>query len=282
MSSAFLRLANKLLVIDCHPYSSALSFFKIKRKLMKRIPSLKAFAAIIAVCSINKICSQDNKFEYGLNLGFVVYQGDLTPEKFGSFKTQKFAVGLQMNRVLGHTFSIRGNVLISKLYGDDAKYDEPEYRQQRNFTFTSPLIELSAQLVFNITAQNYADKGLSPYFFAGAGVAFLNIKRDWSRLNREYFDAQNHVVTDGLAIDSAHAVPKVIPVIPVGGGLRYFFSPQWGVNAEAAYRLSYTDYLDGFSEAANPDLKDHYLNYSIGVIYRPGKKNSLGCPVIKY
>lgn len=249
---------------------------------MKPILPLKAIVAIIMLCFFTKTYSQEHKFEYGLNLGAVVYQGDLTPEKFGSFKTQKFAVGLHLNRILGHTFSIRGNLLISKLYGDDAKYDEPAYRQQRNFTFTSPLIELSAQLVFNITAQNYADKGISPYVFGGAGVSFLHITRDWSRLNREYFDAQNHITTDGLAIDSAHAVPKIIPVIPVGGGLRYFFSPQWGLNAEASYRLSFTDYLDGFSEAANPDLKDHYLNYAVGIIYRPGKKNSLGCPVIKY
>lgn len=249
---------------------------------MKRIPFLRILLAVIAICSITQTYSQDHKYEFGLNLGFTVYQGDLTPERLGAFKTQKFAVNINASRILNPTFSIRGNLLISSLKGDDGVYDQPEFRQLRNFNFTSPLIELSAQLVFNITAKNYADKGLSPYVFGGAGIAFLNIKRDWSRLNRDYFNTQNHILADGLAIDSAHSLPKAIPVIPVGGGLRYFFSPQWGVNAEASYRLSYTDYIDGFSEAANPELKDHYLNYAIGVIYRPGKKNSLGCPVIRY
>lgn len=249
---------------------------------MKQVLSLKALIALAFICMVSKVYSQENKFEWGASIGFVVYQGDLTPERLGAFKTQKFAVNINASRILNPTFSIRGNLLISSLKADDGVYDNPEFRQLRNFNFTSPLIELSAQLVFNITAKNDADKGLSPYVFGGAGVAFLNVKRDWSRLDRAYFEAQNHVLTDGLAIDSAHSLPKVIPVIPVGGGLRYFFSPQWGVNAEASYRLSYTDYLDGFSEAANPELKDHYLNYAIGVIYRPGKKNKLGCPVIKY
>jgi len=246
---------------------------------MKHIVCSKLIIAVVALCSTAKSYSQ---YEFGVNLGFVVYQGDLTPEKFGAFKTQKFAAGLHASRVLNPTFSIRANLLVSKLYGDDARYAEPEFRRQRNFNFTSPLIELSAALVFNITAKNDADKGISPYVFAGAGLAYLNIKRDWSRLNRSYFNAHNTVLTDGLAVDSAHSLPRIIPVIPVGGGLRYFFSPQWGINAEASYRLSYTDYIDGFSQAANPDLKDHYLNYGIGIIYRPGKKDKLGCPAIPY
>ncbi|NOT51390.1 MAG: hypothetical protein HOP10_08955 [Chitinophagaceae bacterium] len=280
MSYVFLRLADKLLLL----FAASLlpGVFKLKRQLMKRIPSLKALIAVIAICSISKTYSQDHKYEFGLNLGFTVYQGDLTPEKFGAFKTQKFAVGLHVSRILNQTFSIRGNLLISTLRGDDAVYAQPEYRRLRNFNFTSPVVELSCLLVFNITAQNYADKGLSPYVFAGGGLAYLNIKRDWSRLNRDYFNAQNHILADGLAIDSAHSLPRIIPVIPVGGGLRYFFSPQWGLNAEASYRLGYTDYIDGFSQAANPELKDHYLNYAIGIIYRPGKKNKLGCPVMKY
>jgi Domain of unknown function (DUF6089) len=248
---------------------------------MKQFVSSKTIITVVAFFFATASYSQ---YEFGANFGFTVYQGDLTPEKFGSFKTQKFALGLHADRILGHTFSIRGNLLISKLKGDDGLYDQPEYRQQRNFNFTSSLIELSALLVFNITAKNYADKGLSPYVFAGAGLSFLNIKRDWSRLNRDYFNVQNHVLTDGLAIDSAHSLPRVIPVVPVGGGLRYFFGPQWGINAEASYRLSYTDYIDGFSKAANPDLNDHYLNYALGIIFRPGqdKKNKLGCPVLRY
>ena len=171
---------------------------------MKQVVSSKALLLMLAYCFVATGYSQDNKYEFGVNFGFVMYQGDLTPERLGSFKTQKFAVGLHADRILGHTFAIRGNLLIGSLKGDEALYDEPEYRQERNFNFTTSLVELSVSGVFNITARNY-DEGFSPYVFAGAGISFLNIKRDWSRYNRAYFDAQGHTISDGLAADSAHS-----------------------------------------------------------------------------
>jgi len=247
---------------------------------MKQKIISKALLVIIIFCTGTKINSQ--RYEFGINTGFVVYQGDLTPSQFGSFKTQQFAVGLHADRVISPSFSVRANLLISNLKGDDSKYSDPEYRQQRNFYFTSPLAEVSALLLYNVTGKNYIDKGFSPYMFAGAGLSFLHIKRDWSRINTSYFSSETDPLWTGLAEDSVHALPHIIPVVPVGAGARYFFSSQWGINAEASYRLSYTDYLDGFSKSANSDLNDHYLNYAVGLIFRPGKKSSRGCPVIQY
>ncbi|HMK27320.1 MAG TPA: DUF6089 family protein [Chitinophagaceae bacterium] len=247
---------------------------------MKQKIISKALLVIAVFCIGTKIKAQ--QYEFGINLGSVIYQGDLTPEQFGSFKTQQFAAGLHADRVLSPSFSVRANLLISNLKGDDSKFNDPEYRKQRNFYFTSPLVEVSALLLFNVMGKNNADKGFSPYVFAGAGLSFLHIKRDWSRINRSYFNSETDPMWAGLAEDSVHALPNIIPVVPVGAGVRYFFSPQWGINAEASYRLSYTDYIDGFSKSANPDLNDHYLNYAIGLIFRPGKKSSQGCPVIQY
>ena len=52
--------------------------------------------------------------------------------------------------------------------------------------------------------------------------------------------------------------------------------------AEASYRFTFTDYLDGFSEVANPKKKDYYSSYSVGLIYTLGVKNTLNCPPMKY
>ncbi len=250
---------------------------------MKRVLTKTAFIATTALCMGMKLFAQNvPKYEIGANLGFMVYQGDLTPQQIGSFKTQKFALGLHAGKLLSPSFSLRANLAFGKLKGDDAKYAIPEYRQQRNFNFTSPVTELSAQLVWNITGRNYADKGFSPYVFAGAGFSFLKIKRDWSSMNREYFAGESSEVLTGLAIDSAHNLPRILPVVPIGIGMKYFFTPKWGVNAETSYRITNTDYLDGFSQSANADKKDTYLGYSIGLIYRSGKKNTLACPVIRY
>lgn len=250
---------------------------------MKQTLISPAFTAIL-LC-MNVIASSQNnnpKYEFGVNFGFLVYQGDLIPRRFGSFETQKFSLGLHASKLLSPFFSVRGNFLWGKLRGDDAVYDNPEYRKMRNFNFTSPVIELTGQLVWNPLGRNYIDKGFSPYLFAGGGFALLRVKRDYSNINTTYFSHETSEVWAGLAADSAHALPRVLPVVPVGAGIKYYFSPRWGVNAETSYRLAYSDYIDGFSQAANPKQKDHYLNYSIGVVFRTGKKDMLKCAKMKY
>ena len=89
-------------------------------------------------------------------------------------------------------------------------------------------------------------------------------------------------VQTGLAIDAATNTPRVIPLIPVGAGARYSLTDRFSLTAETNYRLSFTDYLDGFSQAADPKKNDHYFSHSIGLIYSfsgsGGKSKGLGCP----
>lgn len=250
---------------------------------MKRTAKQSTLIALILLGAAGLKAQSDRPtYEFGLNLGFLVYQGDLTPHRLGSFETQKFTLGLHASKLLSSSLSVRANLLFGKLKGDDARYSSPEYRQQRNFNFRSPVTELTAQIVWNARGKNYDERGLSPYLFAGAGFSLIKVKRDWSSLNTEYFPAESSGLLAGLAEDQAHKLPRILPVIPVGAGVKYFFTPKFAVNAEASYRLAFTDYLDGFSKAANPNRNDHYLNYSIGIIYRKAAKNRLGCPVLKY
>lgn len=243
------------------------------------------FTAILIMAFVSPAEAQvfRPKYEYGLSLGTLLYQGDLTPERFGAARTMKFAWSLSAARILSPALTIKGQFLRGRLKGDDSKYASPEYRQQRNFNFTSPVTELSLQLVYNPLGKNDADKGFAPYLFAGGGLAFLNIKRNWQSINGEYFSTETAAnVWNGLAIDTAKSLPKMIPVIPAGAGLRYYINTHWSVNAETSYRLSYTDYIDGFSQSVNPKLNDHYVSYTIGVVYRSGKYDRLNCPKVRY
>jgi hypothetical protein len=221
------------------------------------------------------------KYEIGAGIGAFVYQGDLTPSASGSYRTMKPAINLFGSKILSPSFLLRTNLAFGKLKGDDALYDHPEYRQQRNFNFRSPVFEISELIVWNPLGTNYRDNGLSPYLFTGAGVSFLKIKRDWSNFNAAYFGETSDLPAR-ISVDAAHKLPKVIPVLPVGLGLRYGLTSRIAVNAEASYRFVFTDYLDGFSTAANPSKGDHYNSISVGAIYRIGKKNMLDCPKIRY
>ncbi len=227
------------------------------------------------------------KFEIGASMGTYIYQGDLTPAALGSWRTAGFRLGIWGSKMLTNAFSVRIQLARGSVTGDDAIYAHPEWRRQRNFNFTSPVTELSALLVWDGLRKDFGQSRLplSPYLFAGAGFAFLNIKRDWSNLNASYFSETDNAVT-GIGADQAHLPPRVIPVLPVGIGVRYLLSSKWSVTAETSYRFLFTDYLDGFSQAANPSLKDHYYTVLLGVSYRLGKifgknKNTLDCPVVR-
>lgn len=188
-------------------------------------------------------------------------------------------LALHIYRKINTSFSARLNITRGKLYGDDAKYSNPDWRQQRNFNFTSPITEISLQGVWSFL-ENRSPR-FSPYVFAGGGVAFMNIKRDYSNYNAGYF-GENSSVANGLAADAATSLPRVIPVAPVGAGVRYYLNDRFSLIGETSYRLSFTDYMDGFSKSANPGKNDHYLSHSVGLVYAFGKKNKgLGCPTVK-
>ena len=218
----------------------------------------------------------------GLNAGAYIYQGDLTPNPLGSFPTTQPGFSVFVKKPINHFLAARVHMSFARLKGDDSRYSKPEYRQQRNFYFTTPVKEFSAQLVWNIRGRNYDDYGIMPYVFSGAGVSLINVKKDYSRMDTKVF-AESSDVVNGLAVDNARGTPRALLSVPVGVGAEYPLSERFSVNIETSYRFIFTDYLDGFSQSANPKLKDHYHSTSAGVIYKFGNRDKgIGCPVMKY
>jgi hypothetical protein len=217
-----------------------------------------------------------SKYAFGINAGTFVYQGDLTPSAVGSFKTPGFALGINASRYLNNKFSARLDLNFGKLKGDDAAYKNPAWRQERNFAFKTPVTELIGSLVWDALGR---ERKFSPYLFAGLGYSFLNIKRDYSNFNGEYFATETATI-EGLNDDIAHRLPKGLPIVPAGIGLRYLLTNSLSLISEASYRYISSDYLDGFSHAANADKKDHYYKFSIGLTYSKNnsRKSSLDCP----
>jgi hypothetical protein len=218
----------------------------------------------------------------GLNGGIYVYQGDLTPERFGSFKTMQPGFSLFAKKPINHFLAARLHISIARLKGDDSRYSEPEYRKYRNFYFTSSVKEFSGQLVWNVLGKNYDDKGIQPYIFSGAGVSLIRTQKDYSRMDPTvYGDGSGMIAL--LAADNAHGTPRAVFSVPVGVGAEYPISNRFSINIETSYRFIFTDYLDGFSQSANPKFKDHYHSTSAGLIYKFGNRDKgIGCPVMKY
>lgn len=240
----------------------------------------KCIVVCISMSSQLYAQTKQPKYEVGAGAGVFVYQGDLAPSRFGSWKTIRPGLVLHGSRLLNRTMALRLQLSIASLHGDDAKYNNPAYRKQRNFNFRTSLIELSPQFVWSPLGWSDAGKQLSPYVFGGAALSLVRIRRDASAFNAVYFEAEPELFPQ-LVTDLSTRTPRLMPAVPVGAGMRYSISPTLVLNAEVSYRFLFTDYLDGFSRAANPDRKDHYYNISVGLIYRFGRKNSWDCPPVR-
>jgi hypothetical protein len=217
-----------------------------------------------------------SKYAFGLNAGTFVYQGDLTPSAVGSFRTPGLAIGLNASRYLTNKFSVRLDLNFGKLKGADSAYKTPAWRQQRNFAFNTPVTEVTGSVVWDAFGR---ERKFSPYLFAGLGYSFLKINRDYSRFNTEYFASEPNTI-EGLETDINHRQPGGLPIVPMGLGIRYRLTNTLSLNTEASYRYISSDYLDGFSRAANANAKDHYYKFSIGFTYSKNNngKGSLDCP----
>lgn len=218
-----------------------------------------------------------SKFEFGLTAGTFIYQDDLTPSRFGSYKTLRPTVNIFINRILNPSFSLRTSLFYGGLNGNDAAYKNPAWRQQRNFNFVTNPLELSEMLVWNAWNTN---RKITPYAFGGIGLTFLNVKRDYRNFNGEFFAAGGEDLFAKLKEDIAHRTPKLLPVVPVGIGVQIALTKKLSLIAETSYRLTRTDYLDGFSKAANPGFYDHYQSHTIGMLFMFGKRSNLECPTI--
>src|ERR1051326_8231751 len=108
---------------------------------------LVAIALLIVFMQAKIYCQLNlRNYEIGFSAGTFLYQGDLTPNAFSSYKAPSLNVNLFVNRMLNSSFTLRTNMTFGKLRGDDAKYSNPAWHQQRNFIFSSSVSELSELL----------------------------------------------------------------------------------------------------------------------------------------
>jgi hypothetical protein len=206
--------------------------------------------------------AQSSRFEIGAHTSAFIYQGDLTPSPIGSTETTDIGFGLFGSVKLLKPLYLRLNYEQGSLSGDDSKYAYPTWRRERNYKFNTPISEVSGQLVLNLIdiGNIIPNVNLTPYVLGGFGVAFINIERDYSQTRM--------APIPGLEADLKEELPGQIAVGLAGGGLRYAITQSVALNVEGSYRFaSFTDYLDGFSEAGNPNMDDHYYITSIGLIY---------------
>ena len=203
--------------------------------------------------------------EIGASAGVTSYQGDLAPNRIGSYKTIQPMVCLWVNKWFTPRTGGQLKLGLGSLKGDDTKY-EPEYRKYRAFKFSGQIAELSL-------AGNYllfykkANRRLHPYFLGGVSLILLHIKTDYSGFTPSYFSPGENLPLR-LQQDVDIKPARSALMIPVGIGVRYKFSNTICILAEAITHFSQNDYIDGYSLSVNPARNDMYSSFSIGFTYR--------------
>jgi hypothetical protein len=243
--------------------------------------------AVFALIFCLRISAQSTVYpEIGAGLGASIYQGDLNPNWIGAYNKPGFSFQLQGALMISSFLSVRANYTYAYIRDNEENYNGGVHKL-RNFSFETPVNELSVLGIINPRFNNgYEEVGsIRPYFFAGAGVALLNIKRDFSRFNHGYQHWQSWVLP-GLTEDSLKTMPTAVVTVPVGMGLRYQIGYNVAIFAEFTKRVTRTEYLDGFSKSANRKENDGFGALLIGLSFRlwdvMGRRGGYDCPIDVY
>ncbi len=215
--------------------------------------------------------SLDNlsRWEVGTFGGGSIYFGDLTPARRDYLNEITPHGGLLVRYNLKHNFSLRGSLAVAKLAADDSKYTSPEWRQHRNFSFTTALYEAAVMLEYDLLRTNREITGnrWGAYAFAGLGLAFTDPQRDFSKIDANYFGATDKAVS-GLDEDKSNNSGHLGLVAPVGLGISCQLSRRLSVFAEGSVRYGFDDQIDGFSKSVTSNKTDAYSFFSLGMILR--------------
>lgn len=208
------------------------------------------------------------RYEFGIGGGIVVYQGDLAPTAWGVYKSPMPGFQAHLTRLFSPSFALRIGATVGKFGADDVKSAYKEaYRDYRKYNFTTAFAELSALAQWTPFAKfNWR---LNPYVMGGAGVSFVKVKNNWSKIDYNAFPGEN--LQQRLLVDSAQSHNFPTLVLPVGVGLKYDVNSKVAFRLEWINRITFTDYLDGFSNAANPNKNDRYSSVMLSLNFAFGK-----------
>lgn len=197
------------------------------------------------------------KTQVGLFAGLANYQGDLVEPSF-TLKESGVALGVLLKHDLSTKLAIRAGLNFGKLKGDDSNFDG---REARAYSFESNFFDLSAGLEYTFLAKERYDAGgafqktVSPFVYIGAGIVNSSVSVD------------DRILRTAEEVDAGDLHFS----LPIGLGLKADLTERIALAADVSFRATFTDYLDGFSESANPDENDWYWLGGLTLTYRLGE-----------
>lgn len=208
-------------------------------------------------------------WEIGVGGGVTAYAGDLNAERFFDTQANEPAFGFLVRRHFGPVWAVRFNYLGGKIGGDESRFPEPSWRQERAFRFSTAFHETSLLLEWDIFGRRRRNgwrfrKLFAPYVFAGAGYNFYKADTYYND-----FPEQNpSVPADRIFADKNNRSASPLPILHFGGGFKWDIGRYWLLGFEVGVRPVFSDYIDGVSQSGNPKKHDWYAFGGITLSHR--------------
>jgi len=171
------------------------------------------------------------------------------------FSATRPSVALGLRYRPSPRWAVSGGLHYLMLTGEDRLTKEP-YRQNRNLSFRSPVIEFSVQAEFFLTKEqlgrNYnirnvkkgASTDIQAFVFVGVGGFYFNPQ---AKYNGSWVNLQP-LGTEGQGLPGGpKKYSRIGLCIPYGIGAKYGITKDWAVGLEVGIRKIFTDYLDDVS-----------------------------------
>ena len=226
--------------------------------------------------------NEKTKIEAGINLGPTFFLGDLgghrgigtTFIKDVNLPVTKFMKGLFLSVYPNDWLGFRFAGQLTYVEGADHLIPTDgaaeTFRKDRNLDFKSHISEAYGAIEFfplmflNRYDEDYQPR-LRPYIFGGVGVFHFNpmgsLTDVYGNVTWHYLQPL-HTEGEGFAEYPDRPNYKLTQInIPMGGGLKYFFSNDVNLGIELLYRKTFTDYIDDVStNYIDHDLFNKYLS----------------------
>lgn len=176
-------------------------------------------------------------YEVGLFVGGSNFIGDVGATNYIAPNQVAFGALFKWNRSPRHAF--RASIIFTDLEGKDSKSDDPR-RIQRDYSFNTSLMEISAGMeftFFDFNLHEYGFKG-TPYLYSGISVANHD----------NYYFTTSGQYTAANTKSWAVGIPMVL-------GYKVRISSHLVLAGEIGARYTFSDELDG-SVPDNADIVD--------------------------
>ncbi len=188
--------------------------------------------------------------------GATLYQGDISMGGLGTMRGGQFTFGVGFHHHFKERFTASLVANRGRLAARDGFFRDDPVRSLRNFSFNSTFTDFQLNLDLDI----WPEARFSPRIGTGFGTVLFDAFPD-------FFGNSILELTERIKADENEQFNTYAFFIPARLTIRFQPASNWWMESGFQYNFTFTDYLDGVSQAGDPGNNDKYGMLYLGVAY---------------